>query len=412
VSQRNNFQSILRASGLGSRTDLCRQPEASRSPPDLSRGVAPSTRRLVTSTLLDWISSPPLLLGCSEALLLHVLQTVVLEAERLLSNPKFYFEPHPSPLPFALAAVQLFSHRTRENWAAMADGDHADRLQLLWDDRTETRVALYLGIPSTPNTVPPVQTLDIIEHANAQVLPQFPPSLTGSRSTVSSSSSEEEHRNSDIWSQKSAPVTVATSVTGPPPNQPLSLDQYLAMGPLPAFDYELPCELCGHRFQSGEEEDWITHMLLSHFPGASPPSKTTCIFCQTKFDCVKRQLDPRENWRERMEHIRDHLRDGVAAESARPDPFVIKHMRGKGKIDPAQHNDTTDREEEPYCPGLKPRGFVPFGKVMKRERALQEAYDLGKEERLRRRENSTHKGKGKGKELQPSSRQSTARSQR
>jgi hypothetical protein len=111
-----------------------------------------------------------------------------------------------------------------------------------------------------------------------------------------------------------------------------------------------------------------------------------------------------------MEHIRDHLRDGVAAESARPDPFVIKHMRGKGKIDPAQHNDTTDREEEPYCPGLKPRGFVPLGKVMKRERALQEAYDLGKEERLRRRENSTHKGKGK--ELQPSSRQSTARSQR
>ena len=96
-----------------------------------------------------------------------------------------------------------------------------------------------------------------------------------------------------------------------------------------------------------------------------------------------------------MEHIHDHLRDGMPAESARPDFFVIDHMRANGLISPADHRFATDYTERPPLDGLKPLGWEPVEKKLKRERGLQQPYDLDREERTRRREHSTVKGKGR-----------------
>ena len=96
-----------------------------------------------------------------------------------------------------------------------------------------------------------------------------------------------------------------------------------------------------------------------------------------------------------MEHIHGHFRDGVPPGSARPDFFVIDHMCENGLISRSDHKLAMEYTERPYCEGLKPLGWEPEEKKLQRERDLQQPYDIGKEERTRRREHSRLKGKGR-----------------
>lgn len=295
----------------------------------------------------------------------------------------------------------------QEKTAAMVGIDEMNRIQLLLQDRTDTRV--LLATPNTPRTVPLIQTHDFIEQMDANC----PPSLNGSLSTFSTVSSESAYRHSDTTSRKSGTVTIASSVMAPHEEYipPPTLEEQLAE--MPASHYQLTCEFsiidCPHSFHPLNYESWMAH-TLSHFQRNPPPPKTICIFCDTTFDCEKRRLDVAENWQQRMEHIHDHFRNGVLAEVARPDYFVINHMYNKGLMSDKDYTHLTKYTERPYCPDLVPLGWEPEEKKMRKERSEQLHHDLDREKRIQRRENRTQKGKGK--ERHSSSRQATALMQR
>lgn len=266
----------------------------------------------------------------------------------------------------------------------MADGSL--RIQILFVDRTETRL---LG-EQKPRNVRIIQTRS---NAVAESNTNCPPSLDGSGSTVSTGSGDTGHKFSDASSQKSAPATSVTSISAAPTgvDVPRTLDQQLQQMSLP--DYTLPCEFlftgCTAVFRPSDHEDWIAHTFEHLTHDIYPPSKTVCIFCDTKFDCSETETDPMDNWRLRMDHIHDHFRGGELAATARPDFFVLNHMQMHGLISREKHDHLTTYSERPFVDGLRPRGWEPDSRRYRRERETQVEHDLQKERRLLKKNGRT-----------------------
>jgi hypothetical protein len=284
-----------------------------------------------------------------------------------------------------------------------------ERLQLLFLGRPLERSERRLF--GHPTITTPVWAQEPIAPTN----PSYPPSLKGSLSSASTTSSKTRYSDSDTSSRRSATVTVASTVTQLQGHPQPTLDQLIAALPYD-YGYDLPCEFgfigCNLRFHPEHSEAWIDH-TISHFsPGISPPLKSICIFCDTEFDCTASPLDARSIWRDRMLHISSHFEARVPSNYPRPDFFVIEHMHANGLISLADYTEAREYTERPHCDGLVPRDFQTEDMKRKKEKELQGVHDLDKEERTRRKE-TRHKGpRGKGKEEHEPSRKSTARTQR
>lgn len=107
----------------------------------------------------------------------------------------------------------------------------------------------------------------------------------------------------------------------------------------PTSIYSLPCEFsiltdCNSIFGSEETDKWIDH-IKSHLGGVLP-RKLRCWYCvDHTFDADENcGGDRRLNFQLRMRHIRNHiLFDGSPASWARPDRFVINHLKVHKLVD-------------------------------------------------------------------------------
>ncbi|QSZ32863.1 hypothetical protein DSL72_002443 [Monilinia vaccinii-corymbosi] len=164
----------------------------------------------------------------------------------------------------------------------------------------------------------------------------------------------------------------------------------------------LPCEFvsinCGVAYHPDDFEDWFEH-TLSHFSNLPPPSKCLCLFCDEEFEDT---YDPRNSWRQRMIHGREHLLDGET--NIRPDFRVLEYMWKNGLMSNEDYALAEQYTERPAVPGLVRRGFQPPEEKIKREKESQVPHNLGKEERDRRRSSHAHKHKGRERQSLSSSR--------
>jgi hypothetical protein len=222
-----------------------------------------------------------------------------------------------------------------------------------------------------------------------------PPSRSsGSRSSISSGS--ESDTSSRRSSNSSAPSL------GPPWQQ--NLNQALTMAPF-NYGYDLPCEFasigCNLRFYPGDFEAWIAHSV-SHFVGHPPPLRTICTFCDQEFDSSHNPHNASRNWRDRMVHIGGHFREYRRADGGElyhryPDFWTLEHMCIKDLMSADDYAYATKYSQRPHCDNTYPLGYKTPEMLASQERNSRASYDLGKEDRQRRREKERGLGKHKGK---------------
>lgn len=287
---------------------------------------------------------------------------------------------------------------------ALMNSEGSSRIDILFCDRPDGLRPL-LGDRATTSHIP-FRRLDPNETASACITP----SLTDSQRTYSTVSSAGTRAKSDTWSRGCVTVTTDASSVVPPHPEAVQLalpgqevDVLLGAGydtqddPDPVdLGYELPCEFgfinCRDIFHPSQWEHWIHH-TLSHFSNVSAPPGTICIYCDIRFN-ANEQVDAAETWRQRQEHIQQHLVDGASPDSARPDFALLKHMHANKLMTLADYKYLTKYNERPKCSGLVPDNWEPPEKILKNERDLQERFDISKQERLRRKEKRKHQGRG------------------
>ncbi|KAI9644192.1 hypothetical protein NHQ30_007546 [Ciborinia camelliae] len=154
----------------------------------------------------------------------------------------------------------------------------------------------------------------------------------------------------------------------------------------------LPCEFlwadCHVEFHPDNFENWLAH-TLTHFANLPPPSKCVCLFCDD--EVFEDNDDPRNNWRQRMIHNREHFIDGET--NIRPDFLVIDYMWKNGLITDKDYRSAEQYTERPSVLGLVRKGFETPEAKLKRERESKVPHNLHKEERDRKRSSHTHKEK-------------------
>ncbi len=101
-----------------------------------------------------------------------------------------------------------------------------------------------------------------------------------------------------------------------------------------------------------------------------------------------------------MYHISEHFVDGTRFEETRPDFFVIKYMRSKGLLSEEDYASAMAGTERPKIDGLVSDRFrtPEMRDKERRDRTSVQVYNLGVEERRRRRMNDK-KGLGKSHRL-------------
>ncbi|TGJ87798.1 hypothetical protein E0Z10_g907 [Xylaria hypoxylon] len=93
----------------------------------------------------------------------------------------------------------------------------------------------------------------------------------------------------------------------------------------------LPCEFIGYGscdqiFAIDDVENWIEHTVTEHLEGKLP-KQCACWFCDDIMFDSRRTGDSRENFNNRMWHIRDHLLyDGKTIHDMRPDHHLNTHL--------------------------------------------------------------------------------------
>ncbi|KAI1083931.1 hypothetical protein F5B20DRAFT_359193 [Whalleya microplaca] len=110
--------------------------------------------------------------------------------------------------------------------------------------------------------------------------------------------------------------------------------------PAPANYPTLPCEFvgmayCEETFHPEDTEAWIEHIATVHLLNKLP-SKAVCWFCdEFTFNSRDEQVqgDRRQNFHNRMYHIRNHIvYDGKTVHDIRPDFYMLEHLHKYGLI--------------------------------------------------------------------------------
>ncbi|KAI0872468.1 hypothetical protein GGS24DRAFT_436758 [Hypoxylon argillaceum] len=99
----------------------------------------------------------------------------------------------------------------------------------------------------------------------------------------------------------------------------------------------LPCEFIGYNhceqnFALDDVENWIDHIITDHLQGVLP-KKVVCWFCDDFLFDSKHTAGRRQNFNNRMWHIREHiLIEGMSVHNIRPDHYFNAHLRDSGLI--------------------------------------------------------------------------------
>lgn len=116
----------------------------------------------------------------------------------------------------------------------------------------------------------------------------------------------------------------------------------------------LPCELfgfgCSVRFPLYQVSDWIRHLETEHLRDTIPRN-SVCWFCDSPGNNRFRPAsdsheDCRAAFRRRMRHVAEHFRNGVP-QAARPDWYLLEHLRDIGEIRPDLFSQITEHIEAP-----------------------------------------------------------------
>ncbi|KAE8454562.1 hypothetical protein EG329_000185 [Mollisiaceae sp. DMI_Dod_QoI] len=147
--------------------------------------------------------------------------------------------------------------------------------------------------------------------------------------------------------------------------------------------WTLPCEFvfdgCNVRFPPNRYADWFAHSV-SHFLGKLP-RKAICRFCDGEDGIFEARDSLISSWADRMYHISLHWETGLSIENMRPDYWLIDHLWTSGLLDAETYEHAIRHSERPKCTGLVPFGHETDEMIQKREKGLQECYDLVKEAR-------------------------------
>ncbi|KAI2779190.1 hypothetical protein F4815DRAFT_196336 [Daldinia loculata] len=157
----------------------------------------------------------------------------------------------------------------------------------------------------------------------------------------------------------------------------------------------LPCELfgfgCEHTFNFDEVDAWIEHIIADHFRGKLP-SKAICWFCDIwHFDSKAPEVgnDRRQNFDNRMWHVREHFAEGKTVEDIRPDFHMLEHLHRHQIISEDTYikykrwNDLSCRREE--MKHVRSRNFVSPEMEARNRRSQLVVVDLVKDERQRKK---------------------------
>ncbi|KAI1430667.1 hypothetical protein GGR50DRAFT_168838 [Xylaria sp. CBS 124048] len=169
--------------------------------------------------------------------------------------------------------------------------------------------------------------------------------------SVSSTESASGQSVSSESSMKSRDTTVTIPDPDPAQGQPLS--------PLAPHNpaKPLPCEFaiygeCDWLFYLSREDAWIDHIVSQHLQGNLPP-KVDCWFCDCDtFDAKEAGVDRRTNYRRRMLHIREHIREGFTVNNMRPDFHFDDHVRRARLVTEEASNVVRRYSETLLIPGM------------------------------------------------------------
>lgn len=200
---------------------------------------------------------------------------------------------------------------------------------------------------------------------------------------------------SSVFDSTSLPSSVASTAYTAPSLRP-PLPTYVTASRVAACSdskvHTLPCEFvgyhdCGHSFALDETDQWIEHCIVhlqDHLPMIC-----MCWYCDDiLFDARQLRQDKQSNFRDRMEHIRDHIRDEhYTAHDMRPDFYFLEHLRKYGLITEAVHYLAREWNDSPvpFIGGLHNHNFKPPEMIRAVERLEQVIVDHSREDRQRRR---------------------------
>jgi hypothetical protein len=302
-----------------------------------------------------------------------------------LRNPALAKDLEDQPTSFVLASTTNSGLTNAVFQEALRTGPINDRIEILY---LESQMQPY--IPGYRD-----QTITAVDGTTVKVQLSFPRVPTDSTASSRSRYSVNYSQSTISSLPSTLPSLATTTQAAPPPWQPPTLNQQLSTTPY-NYGYVLPCEFdtigwCTLSFHPTQFEEWITH-TASHFNGKLPP-KAVCIFCDDSHSIFDDQNDLQLNWRKRMIHIGGHLQDFKSTESARPDYFVLDHMRAHGLVSAEDYNHAMTYTERPHCDGLVTLGYRTREMKWKTENGQRRIHDLEKEDRLTRREKQKVKGK-------------------
>ncbi|OTB04151.1 hypothetical protein M426DRAFT_164088 [Hypoxylon sp. CI-4A] len=159
--------------------------------------------------------------------------------------------------------------------------------------------------------------------------------------------------------------------------------------------FVLPCEFVGYAscsvaFNYNETDAWVEHIVADHLQDKLP-GKAVCWFCDTYlFDAKASQInDRRMNFHFRMEHIREHILDGMTANDIRPDFYMLEHLNRHNLIPKAVYDYAKQYQEINLPPEhtmhIYRPDFEPPERQRERERSNRVTNDQRKEDRQRKK---------------------------
>ncbi|KAF3070572.1 hypothetical protein GL218_00396 [Daldinia childiae] len=168
--------------------------------------------------------------------------------------------------------------------------------------------------------------------------------------------------------------------------------------PYPTLDpraMALPCEFvgfgCNQTFSFSETDAWIEHIIAGHL-GDKLPSKAICWFCDTEyFDSKRPEVggDRRQNFDNRMWHIREHFTEGKTVHDIRPDFHMVEHLHRHQFISDDTYfgyirwNDLPCSREE--MKHVRNRNFVPPEVEARNQRSQRDDVEIVKDDRQRKK---------------------------
>ncbi|KAI0542131.1 hypothetical protein GGR58DRAFT_338920 [Xylaria digitata] len=212
--------------------------------------------------------------------------------------------------------------------------------------------------------------------------------MMSSRKHSVSSTSSQHSAASSVFSHGSSSST-STRISAPD----VDIAQFAAAG-------HLPCEFVGYGgcdmvFSLDDYEGWIEHIIQDHLQD-NLPRKVVCWFCdQFDFDS-RRTSDRRQNFDQRMYHIRDHfLNERRTIHDIRPDHHLNTHLHNSGLIQDEVYHSVRRWDEVPQPSWILPHDGVPPGWYERESREQIEYSNPHDEERRHRRHHQHRSGRSR-----------------